>query len=224
MSDAMNRGLEWAKRLCEKPELAAECDWTAFDGNAWHCLLCKQPQFAERCNWSFSRDWSDEKGRWYWVTLLGEQPQFAERCDCRGDFDETDWVYLLKKQPSLGRLVKMEEQGGRVQGMVLNIDPEAVSRCCVDRFSTSDWREFLLSANAVPAELLEKCPWDKFRGFDWVELLAKKEWRKYCHWETFDEGNWRMLLYFHPEYRSDFDVHSGMKYEELHLEDWNPFD
>lgn len=93
----------------------------------------------------------------------------------------------------------------------------------VDGFSVLDWREFLRAANAVPAELLEKCPWEKFTGFDWAGLLfGKKELGRYCPWETFDKADWGILLFFHPEYRNEFEVHSGLKYEDLHVEDPGP--
>ncbi|MBQ7251651.1 MAG: hypothetical protein IJS32_03510 [Kiritimatiellae bacterium] len=224
MNDTTDKGMEWATRLCENPGLAAECDWTAFDGNAWHCLLCKQPQFSSMCDWSFAREWRDEIGRWYWVTLLGEQPQFADRCDCWADFDETDLVYLLRKQPSLASRLTMEKQSGEVQGMILNADPEALSRCRVDNFSSKDWRRFLLELDAVPGELLDKCPWEKFTGNDWVGLLCSKaDFAKYCHWDTFETDNWRELLHSRPEYRSEFNAHSGLKYEDLDVENWEPF-
>lgn len=94
---------------------------------------------------------------------------------------------------------------------------------CVDGFTVVDWREFLLRTNDVPAELLEKCPWDKFTGFDWAGLLfGKKKLGRYCPWETFDKDDWRILLFFHPEYRKEFEVHSGLKDEDLHVEDPGP--
>ena len=95
--------------------------------------------------------------------------------------------------------------------------------CRVDAFSVVDWREFLRTANVVPAELLAKCPWEKFTGFDWAELLfGKKELGKYCPWKTFDKDDWGILLFFHPEYRNEFEAHSGLKYEDLHVEDPGP--
>lgn len=98
-----------------------------------------------------------------------------------------------------------------------------VSLGCVDGFTVVDWREFLLRANDVPAELLEKCPWDKFTGFDWAGLLfGKKKLGRHCPWETFDKDDWRILLFFHPEYRKEFEVHSGLKDEDLHVEDPGP--
>ena len=45
---------------------------------------------------------------------------------------------------------------------------------------------------------------------------------RYCPWETFDKDDWRILLFFHPEYRKEFEVHSGLKDEDLHVEDPGP--
>ena len=129
----------------------------------------------------------------------------------------------MKKHPSSGRLTKMKAHGERGRGPRLHNEPEAVSCCCVDGFSASDWRKFLLKAHAVPKELLEKCPWGQFNSFDWAELLfEKKELEPYCRWETFDEDDWRIIMFFHPEYRNEFDLHSGLKYEDLHVEDPGP--
>lgn len=131
-------------------------------------------------------------------------------------------MQLVKKQPSSNRFTKMETHGGCGRGTRSDVEPEAVSRWCVDGFSASDW-QFLLKTNAVTAELLEKCPWNKFNGFDWSELLfEKKELEQYCRWETFDEDDWRIIMFFHPEYRNEFDIHSGLKYEDLHVEDQGP--
>lgn len=117
----------------------------------------------------------------------------------------------------------MGTHGGRGLGPRPDIEPEAVPCRCVDGFSVSDWRQFLLKADDVPAELLEKSPWGKFNGFDWSELLfEKKELEQYCRWETFDEDDWRIILFFHPEYRNEFDIHSGLKYEDLHVENPGP--
>lgn len=129
----------------------------------------------------------------------------------------------MKKQPFSDRFTKMEPQGGRGRGPRPGIGPETVTRCRVDGFSASDWRKFLLKADAVPSELLEKCPWGQFNGFDWSELLfEKKELEKHCRWETFDEDDWRIIMFFHPEYRNEFDIHSGLKYEDLNVEDPGP--
>lgn len=93
----------------------------------------------------------------------------------------------------------------------------------VDGFPVVDRRESLRAANGVPAELPEKCPWDKFTGFDWAWLLfEKKELGKCCPWETFDKDDWRIILFFHPEHRKKFDIHSGLKYEDLSVEDAGP--
>lgn len=132
-------------------------------------------------------------------------------------------MQLVKKQPFSDRFTKMEPQGGRGRGLRSDNELEAVSRCCINGFSASDWRKFLLKTHDVPAELLEKCPWDKFNGFDWSELLfEKKELGSYCRWETFDEDDWRIIMFFHPEYRNEFDIHSGLKYEDLNVEDPGP--
>jgi len=110
-----------------------------------------------------------------------------------------------------------------VQELRFNSNPKSVPRYRVDGFTVVDWREFLLRTNDVPAELLEKCPWDKFTGFDWAGLLfGKKKLGRYCPWKTFDKDDWRILLFFHPEYRKEFEVHSGLKDEDLHVEDPGP--
>jgi hypothetical protein len=132
-------------------------------------------------------------------------------------------MQLVEKQPSSDRLTQMKAHGRRVRGPRPEIGQEAVLRCRVDGFSASDWRKFLLKAHAVPAELLEKCPWGQFNGFDWSELLfERKELGQYCPWKTFDEDDWRIILFSHPECRNEFDIHSGLKYEGLHVEDPGP--
>ena len=60
MSDKPSRpltGIEWAMLLCAHPELASQCDWTLFDGNAWHCLLCKRPEFETLDLENYEPDW-----------------------------------------------------------------------------------------------------------------------------------------------------------------------
>lgn len=126
-------------------------------------------------------------------------------------------------KPSWGRVTKTEEHGGLDRGARPGSETKAVPCGGVEDFSASDWRKFLLKADAVPAERLEKCPWGQFNGFDWSELLfGKKELGQYCPWKTFDEDDWRILLFFHPECRKEFDIHSGLKYEDLHVKDPGP--
>lgn len=252
-------GIEWAMLLCVHPELADECDWTLFDGNAWHCLLCKRPEFADRCDWSFAKSWNKPQGpgscspgRWYWVTLLFQQPQFADKCEIMGEFGgierhwiETDSSFANKWKHDSGYL-------GKVQALFLKAKPEAASRMNAENLSAKDWIAFFETADAVPNEILNqcraekftlrewvqllrtdnvppqilaKCPWNKFDGNLWSDILFAKDKDKYaefCPWQTFDTDEWREILYFHKDCREQFDAHAGMKFEELHMEDWEP--
>lgn len=224
MNAATNKGLAWAYLLRDHPEREPDCEWNTLDGVAWHCLLCGQPQFAKYCNWSFAHEWCGRSGRWYWATLLGEQPQFANKCDCWLEFDEYDLAYMLQKQPSLAAHVDVGKQCGEVQALILTANPQAASRCNVRHFSSSDWLHFLKKLDTVPQGILDKCPWGDFNGNIWSELLfTRPGYAKYCRWENLDEEDWRRILYFHPEYKTEFNAHAKMKYEDLHLENWEPF-
>ncbi len=224
MKVAENKGLEWAYLLCEHPDREVDCEWNTLDGPAWHCLLCKQPQFARYCDWSFAHEWCGRDGRWYWATLLGEQPQFADKCDCWPEFDEYDLAYMLRKQPSLAAHIEMGTQCGKVQALILNANPEAASMCRVEGFSKWDWCNFLKGCDAVPQDILDKCPWADFNGSVWSELLfTRPDYAKHCRWEKFNEDDWKQILYFHSEYKDKFDACATIKFEDLHLEDFDPF-
>ncbi len=66
--------IDWMELLCEKPELASECNcWSEFDGSEWGTLLLGQPQFADKCTC-----WSEfDDVQWQCLRLL--QPKLADK-------------------------------------------------------------------------------------------------------------------------------------------------
>lgn len=216
-------GLEWAYILREHPERASECDWTALDGPAWHCLLCRQPQFSVHCDWHFASEWDGRSGTWYWATLLGEQPQFADKC-AWSKFDETDLVWMLRHQPNLVDYMDVGRQSGKVQALIIEECPSAAARCCFDMFTGKDWSDFLRGLKTVSDEILAKCKWDVLQGRDWADLLSvKKNYAQYCDWSKLDKSDWQELLARAPEFRDELYRHSNISYDDLHVEEWEPF-
>lgn len=218
------KGLVLAYALCDHPELASECDWTELDGIAWHCLLRKQPQFAVHCDWSFVDDWTGAFGRWYWATLLGEQPQFADKCDWTM-LDETDLKWIVEHPPSLANKIPREKRRGRVLGLICKTGAELLADYDWSLLTGRDWCDALLEVgDAMPSAILAKCDWHLFTVRDWVKLLlSRKQYADKCDWMKLGKDEWQELLCVCPEFRPQFDKHSGLKYEDLQVDEWEPF-
>lgn len=114
---------------------------------------------------------------------------------------------------------------GKSVGLILKARPAYASPGLVKDFEEEDWGVLLRTLDDVPQPMLDQCPWDKLRVGFWTGVMSSDKTRKYleyCPWESFGMEAWREILYYHPEYRDKFDVHSGLRYEDLDLENWEP--
>ncbi|MBR6021925.1 MAG: hypothetical protein IK066_05840 [Kiritimatiellae bacterium] len=228
-------GNAWHCLLCERPQFAGRCDWS----------------FTEEWN-APSMPGSCKPGSWYWETLLASQPQFANRCNAKrksekGECSRIRWACRNKHwKYGNGRRGKMRAlyvkavpesaSSCRVDDFTAEdwieflqtagAVPEAVlGKCRIGNFTDSEWCSLLTSLPAVPEIWLRKCPWNRFDGTIWADILSAKNSERYlehCPWDKFGEDDWRHILYHRPECRNEFDAHSNLKYEDLHMEDWEP--
>jgi len=228
-------GNAWHCLLCEQPQFADRCDWS----------------FAAEWN-TPSQPGSCAPGDWYWVTLLAQHPQFASRCPAKRNTDKGELRRLREycrdggMKNEFGRRGKMRAlyvkavpesaSGCRVDdftaedwmaflGTAGAVTEAVLGKCRVGNFTDSEWCSLLKSLPTVPDILLRKCPWERFSGDVWADILSAENHERYlrhCPWDKFGEDDWRHILYYRPECRNEFDAHSNLKYEDLHMEDWEP--
>lgn len=228
-------GNAWHCLLCEQPQFAGRCDWS----------------FAAEWEMP-GRPGSCAPSDWYWETLLARQPQFASRCNAKRHADQGERRRLREycrngaKKHGFGRRGKMRAlyvkavpksaSGCRVDDFTAEdwlafletvgaVPEEILEKCPAGKFKDCEWCALLTSLPTVPDILLRKCPWNRFSGGIWADILSAKDSGRYvghCPWEKFGEEEWRHILYYHPEFRDEFDAHSNLKYEDLHMDDWEP--
>lgn len=228
-------GDAWHCLLCEQPQFAKRYDWSFVA--EW-----RRPGMPGMC----------APSTWYWETLLAKQPQFADKCDDKSNLAAHERRWLRehcrngREKYRFGRRGKMRalyvkaapESAAQCRvndftaedwiAFLETVDavPEAIlEKCPVEKFKHHEWCSLLRSLPTVPEIWLRKCPWDSFGGDIWADILSAMDRERYlehCPWEKFGEEDWRYILYFHPECRKEFDAHTGMKFEDLHMEDWEP--
>lgn len=226
----------WHYLLCRRPGFGARFDWSLaseWSKEDWASLLGRQPQFAEKCDrWEeFDADDLDTMG---FDRMDVRDPVRTGRTLPRLEeaSEKTRRKWMQPRRPLLKRLefVDAGKQGGAVQAMILNWNHD-LSRCQFHHFTGKDWREFLLYfwMRDVPGFVLNSvfmpCKWSLLDGKDWSELLSKKpriEFQHFCDWKKLDIDDWRTLLRSQPEFKDRFEPCTGMKYEDLDMEDSVP--
>ena len=222
-------GGEWVTRIQENPSLAAQCDWTALNGDDWRRLLKKCPQFADKCDWSLLDgsnwhrllatqpqfaafcDWSKLNGE-DWKGLLISQPQLAGKCDW-DKIDEDLWGRLLEKRPWFRAMwLAVTKQWDQLDDClaVLNLFrffpesfPEFLRRYDLSRWSSRTWCFFLTNGGPDVFPLADKCDWSKFDVGTWVWLLAKcPQFADKCDWDLMNAQctDWTYLLNEQPQF------------------------
>lgn len=220
---ASANGMEWAKHLLKCPQDADACPWDVFDDVAWHFLLMARPEFADRCRWEFISLWEDDElKRWYLATLIARHPQFADKCNW-AKFDGRDIEWILQNQPNLAPRADLHKLNGGALAELIKSNPELVERVSWDEFH--DWPGIIGELDGEIATLvIGKCDFSKFTAMDWVALIEKSSvYASKCDWRKLDASAWQELLYLHPEYRAEFDKYSELRYDDLHVDQWEPF-
>lgn len=110
-------------------------------------------------------------------------------------------------------------------GNVESVPPPILDQCPWDKFDGYIWGKFLESEKTK--KYANRCPWEKFDVKGWLEILLLSpetigEHTAHCPWKEFKEDDWRQLLYFSKDYRNEFEAYSGLRYEDLHLDQWEP--
>ena len=152
-------GYDWRFLLACRPDVSQfveQCDWSKLSGIEWAGLLAEQPRFAEHCDW----DKLDAPGQQKPVedyTYLEEQcPEEFEVNE--GEFDEedqsdggeknagvpsevvsqSDWVWLLKKQPQFAAHCDWSRLEGVDWASLLSERPEFAEHCDWSKLSEDE--------------------------------------------------------------------------------------
>ena len=180
-----------------KPELLNLCPWDDFTGDEWGDLFNVEPDYIRFCEEDVLRRLSKSA----WFDMLKDKGLLQR---------------LLMLKPELLKLCPWDGLTGKDWIALFSIDPEYVRFCGKDvfhdSFSVSTWISLLKNDDllqrllALRPELMKLCPWDRFKGKDWVELLlCQPEYVRRCKWNALDDADFARL----KEKASDLRSHIG---------------
>lgn len=176
-----DRGL--FQRLCvQKPELLKLCPWDDFAWNEWIDLFSVEPEYMRFCGENVFRcritksTWLDLlKDRGLLPRLCVQKPELLKFCPW-DSFTWNEWLKLFAVEPEYMRFCG-----------------ENVFR---DSLSVSDWIDLLKNDSLFQSllsqrpNLLKTCPWNSFKGKDWVELLlSRPEYGSCCKWSSLSDAD-----------------------------------